>query len=313
MLRMRPSTLRQAADRLKQAMQDHDVWHEDLLRSIFCGLATDTNDLAPAAHRLCSFGRWFYDEAPNGLRDYPVFAALGKEHQRQHQVAAKMLRAAKADAPIVRDDFEELVATTARLRMHFESLRASIDAALIDRDTLTGAYARARMLPDLHDLHAQCEGDGRPCCLVFVDIDNFKRINDTLGHQVGDAVLCGLVQHLDANLRASDKVFRYGGDEFLLALPGTDLELAQEVVDRLREGLAEKILITVPGESPLRITASFGLALLDVEREVSESISRADQALLLAKAAGRNRAIRWDASINTSTRWRKIDVDQVPD
>ena len=105
-------------------------------------------------------------------------------------------------------------------------------------------------------------------------------------------------------------MFRYGGDEFLVALSGADLTTAHEVVSRVRLGLAGRFLITGPEGSAMQVTASFGLALLDPDEDVSESIGRADQALLLAKTAGRNRAVAWDASVTTGTRWRLIGVSE---
>jgi diguanylate cyclase (GGDEF)-like protein len=308
---MDPSSLRRAAEQLKKTTEEHAAWHEDVLRSIFCDDFTAQDaTLEPGAHRDCSFGRWFYEQAPSGLRDQPAFVAIGKEHQRLHQVAAKMLRAARAGAPVARPDFEDLVATSARLRVQIDYLRSSIDAALGNRDPLTGALGRIAMLPELHDLRAGVEHGGHPCSLVFMDVDDLKRINDEYGHGVGDAVLCGVVAHVQEHLRVQDRVYRYGGDEFLFALPGADLEVACAVASRVRDGLADNLFVAGPGGVSLHVTASFGLALLDPDEPIPESINRADQALLLAKTAGRNRVIKWDAAVTTSTRWRRIDVEE---
>jgi diguanylate cyclase len=312
MLRMDPPSLRQAAEQLRQVTEDHATWHEDLLRAVFCELPDDCGDRGPGAHRECSFGRWYYEVAPNGLRDQPAFVAMGKEHHRLHQVATKLLRAARAQAPVVRTDFEELVATSARLRLQVEYLRTSLDAALANRDALTGAFGRMAMLPDLLELHGAVQRGGKPCALAFVDVDDLKRVNDMHGHATGDAVLLGVVTHVQSHLRGNDRVFRYGGDEFLVALPGTELDVALEVMSRVRTGLAEQLFVTVAGAAALRVTASFGIALLDPEVEVAESVHRADQALLLAKAAGRNRVIKWDDTVTTGTRWRRIDADEIP-
>jgi diguanylate cyclase len=313
MLRMDPSTLRRAAEQLKQTTDEHATWHEHVLRSIFCDDVTSQAEaLAVSAHRDCTFGRWFFEEAPNGLRDQPAFVAIGKEHQWLHQVAAKMLRAAKAGAPVVRSDFEDLVATSARLRVQIDYLRSSIEAALGNRDSLTGALGRIAMLPDLHDMRSELQNDGKPCSLLFMDVDDLKRINDQHGHAVGDAVLSGVVAHLQGHLRGNDRVFRYGGDEFLIALPGADLDVAYAVATRVRDGLMDKLFVAGSRGNAVRVTVSFGLALLDANEPVTESINRADQALLLAKTAGRNRVIKWDAAVTTSTRWQKIDLDELP-
>jgi diguanylate cyclase len=310
MERMDATTLHLAAEQLREVTDEHARWHEALLRSIFCEHPVDPRDLAPSAHRTCPFGDWFYGHAPNGFRREQAFAAMGIEHRRLHQAAAKLLRSARAGSPIDRVDFEDLVATSARLRLQVDSLRSTIDAAIGNRDALTGAYGRIEMLPALHELQLLTRHGGPPCSIVFMDVDHLKRINDQHGHSVGDAVLAGVVRHLDLHLRTQDKVFRYGGDEFLVALSGADLTTAHEVVSRVRLGLAGKLLIAGSDGSTMQVTASFGLALLDPEEDVSESIGRADQALLLAKTAGRNRAVAWDASITTGTRWRLVDVSE---
>jgi diguanylate cyclase (GGDEF)-like protein len=307
---MDPSALSRAAEQLKRNTEEHAAWHENLLRSIFCDLPCDEDDLAPTAHRECSLGRWYYEEAPNRMRDQPAFIASGKEHHRLHQVAAKLLRAAKTGEPVARTDFEELVATSARLRLQLGYLQASIEAALVNRDALTGALGRIGLLPELHELRAIVRKGGTHSSIAFMDVDDLKRLNDTHGHQVGDAVLSGTVQYLYTHLRPNDKVFRYGGDEFVIVLAGADLATAQSIIGRLRDGLVNQMFVTAGATGPgVKVSASFGLALLDPDAAVLESVGRADQALLLAKSAGRARIVRWDSSITTGTRWRRIDVE----
>jgi diguanylate cyclase (GGDEF)-like protein len=262
------------------------------------------------AHLNCRFGRWYYERAPAELWGQPAFAAIGAEHERMHRAAARLLREMAADAPIVRDDFEELLAGCGALRDRIDSLRHEIESTLRNRDALTGAYERAEMLPQLHEWHELAKRHVQPCCIAFLDLDHFKDINDTYGHGAGDEVLAAAVRYLSSCLRPYDKVFRYGGDEFLICLPGADIAIGQAVIKRVRECLASQPLVCGADGIAVHATASFGLALLDPQVSVEESIERADQALLLAKAAGRNRSISWDSSVTTGTRLPRLQLEE---
>ena len=309
MLRTDPATLRSALEHLEQAAHDHAEWHENVLRATVCGLPFDLNDLEESAHLHCRLGRWYYERAPAELWGHPVFAAIGSEHECLHRIAARLLQEMAAGGPLVREDFEALVSASARLRLKLDSLRQKIQGALRNRDALTGAYDRVEMLPELREWLELAQHGVQKCCIVFMDLDHLKEINDTYGHQVGDAVLAGAVRYVDRHLRPYDKVYRYGGDEFLISLPGADLVIGQTVIKHVREGLTGTPLVTGPRGIALHVTASFGLALLDPDVPVEDSIERADQALLLAKTAGRNRAISWDATVTTGTRLRRLEID----
>lgn len=309
MLNMDPVTLHAARAQLEQAANDHAEWHENLLREIVCGLPLSLNDQAEDAHLKCRFGRWYYERAPAELRGQPAFAAIGSVHERFHRAAARLLRAVAAHTPIVREDFEELLAGYRELRLELDRLRHEIESRLRNRDALTGAYDRAEMLPRLCEWQELAKRHVQPCCIAFMDLDHFKAVNDRYGHHVGDEVLAAAVRRLGRALRPYDQVFRYGGDEFLICLPGTDLAIGQTVIKRVRASLAGQPLVGGPDGLAVHATASFGLALLDPELGVEDSIERADQALLLAKTAGRDRAISWDESVTTSTRLPRLRME----
>jgi diguanylate cyclase len=188
-------------------------------------------------------------------------------------------------------------------------LRHSLMGSLRDRDALTGAHGRLEMLPTLREWRELARRNVQQCCIVFMDLDHLKDINDTHGHAVGDQVLASVVQHVTEHLRPYDKVFRYGGDEFLISLPGADLEVGLKVIGHIREQIAEATIVASPGGPSIATTASFGLALLEPDISVEESIDRADKALLVAKAAGRNRVCSWDPAVTTSTLLRRMMDD----
>ena len=129
--------------------------------------------------------------------------------------------------------------------------------------------------------------EGRALSLILCDVDNFKSVNDKHGHQAGDEVLQAVAQVLQKGLRAVDHVARWGGEEFLLLLPGTDLPEAQAVAERLRAHVAAQVCTSVKG--PIPVTVTMGLTQLRTGETVEFAMSRADQALYKGKAAGRNR------------------------
>ena len=312
MLNMQPATLRNTLEQLDQATHDHLEWHANLLRAIVCALPIDPNDLAATAHHHCRFGRWYYERTAAELADQPAFAAVGTEHERVHQVASRILREFAAGHSIDNHAFDELLTSSLRLRRELELLRRELQVALRNRDALTGAYDRDQVLPELRRWREPVGRGDMTCCIVFMDLDHLHEINQTQGHAIGDALLAEAVRFLREHLRPDDRVFRYGGDEFLLTLPRADLATGLAVVGRVRDGLAQRQLFIAGADSALRLTASFGLALLDPEVRVEDSIDRAAQALLLAKTAGGNRAISWDSSVTTGRYLRWVQVEEDP-
>jgi diguanylate cyclase len=238
MLDMDLALLRKTLEQLEQAAHDHAHWHENLLRAIVCHLPCDPSDLEENAHRRCRFGQWYYEQAPAALWEEPAFAAIEAEHKRLHRVAAQLLRESAADIPIPREDYDDLVAGGERLHLELDSLRHEVAGALRNRDALTGAYGRAEILPALREWRELARRDVQHCCVAFMDLDHLKEINDTHGHAAGDQVLAGVVRYATQHLRPYDKVFRYGGDEFLISLPGADLAAGQAVIEHIRNGLA---------------------------------------------------------------------------
>ncbi len=163
-------------------------------------------------------------------------------------------------------------------------------AALASRDQLTGLYNRRGLLGHVKQWLSWSERYGRPVAIVLVDVDNFKRINDTYGHQAGDEALIGISRALEAALRSSDVVGRVGGDEFLILTPETD---ETELVT-----LMERIVTTVSaspiaaGEETLLLSVSVGGAWTagGAHVETEAAIAAADRSLYSAKEAGRGRA-----------------------
>ena len=158
-------------------------------------------------------------------------------------------------------------------------------------DHLTGLLNRREGYQRIEAEHARASRTGKPLCAIMLDIDHFKRINDTHGHLAGDEVLKWLAGMLKKTLRTSDILCRYGGEEFLIVVPETDLDTAQQLAERLRAGI-EQSEIPIGGPTRLRFTISLGVADLQVDESYEHLIFRADQALYSSKNTGRNRICR---------------------
>jgi diguanylate cyclase (GGDEF)-like protein len=129
---------------------------------------------------------------------------------------------------------------------------------------------------------------GRALSAIMMDIDHFKRVNDTFGHTVGDQILQGVAESCRQELRRVDVVGRYGGDEFVILLPENDRAAAVQVAERLRKNIAHMHLNTAKGSA--KVTASLGVATVDCNKPSLETLlSQADKALYVAKRRGRNR------------------------
>lgn len=152
-------------------------------------------------------------------------------------------------------------------------------------DALTGLANRRVFDEDLHDELARAQRYGRPLAVVLLDLDHFKTVNDTYGHQRGDAVLQDVARTMLAQLRTTDSAYRYGGEELVLLLRETDLDAAAAVAERFRADLERS------GPDGVPLTASFGVAQVGCDEAGADVIARADAALYEAKAAGRNRVV----------------------
>lgn len=281
---------------LKEALYNHQQWHGNLIRSLVCKQPGDKHDINPTAHTECRFGQWYYGKAPEKLRSHPGFVSMGDEHQRMHHLARLLLIAAENENPISTLDFDNFANALERLRLEIFALERELEDSLFNHDSLTGAITRFGILPTLREQQELVKRHAQLCYIAMIDLDNFKAVNDLHGHAAGDRVLAASVRYLIQHLRPYDKVFRYGGEEFLLCMPYTELTSGSDRIKELSEGLAA-LDIDIGEKEPVRITASFGLALLDPEMPVGASIDRADKALYAAKAAGRNCVRIWDASM----------------
>ncbi len=196
--------------------------------------------------------------------------------------------------PIDKNELLARARTQIRRRRYTDHLRDNVQNSIemAITDALTGLHNRRYMETHLQTLADQAAGRGKPLALMVLDIDFFKSINDGYGHDAGDDVLREFAMRMRKSIRGIDLACRYGGEEFVIVMPETDLHVAGMVAERLRRSIANEPFSVHKGEKRLDVTVSIGLSTLEHKGEpLSDVIKRADTALYRAKNDGRNRVV----------------------
>lgn len=196
--------------------------------------------------------------------------------------------------PVDRNELLARVRTQIRRKRFQDRLRSTYEVSLSMAltDSLTGLYNRRYLEAHLQKLIEKNNESQKTFCVLMLDIDHFKQVNDTYGHGVGDEVLKTIAFRLQDNLRSFDLVARMGGEEFTAVMPDTQKETAHFVAERLRRSIAENPIKCSVEEGKLDITTSIGGAMIEPgDHSVQEVIDRADKMLYEAKETGRNKTV----------------------
>ncbi|GJL92240.1 PleD family two-component system response regulator [Hyphococcus sp.] len=242
--------------------------------------------------RLCSSIRSFEE-----TRLTPLLAVV------RHGDTRKLVRALDIGVndyvtrPVDKNELTARVSTQLRRKRYVDQLRSSFQVSLemAVTDQLTGLYNRRYLASHLSAMFDRAYWTGRPLAVMIIDIDHFKSVNDVHGHDVGDRVLKEFADRIANSIRGIDLACRYGGEEFLIAMPDTDLAFASIVAERLRQEIATSKFNLNAGRDELAVTVSIGLASTENgpdEDSAQKLIKRADEALYEAKNGGRNRVIQ---------------------
>ena len=160
------------------------------------------------------------------------------------------------------------------------------------RDPLTGLYNRRYMQETLEREIKRAQRDSKPISLLMLDVDHFKVVNDTHGHDAGDLVLKSLARFLAGNLRGEDVACRYGGEEFILIMPGLSLADSGIKAEHIRRGVESSLQVPYLDQT-LSVTVSIGVASFPEHgTQVDQLITMVDDALYAAKNSGRNRIVK---------------------
>ena len=294
MLNLSQQQLGDAVAQLDQAIYNHDQWYKSLVRTLLARLTPDTGDLAPDAHHRCRFGQWYDSETSGPLGEHPSFIALNRAHENMHASAARLLNRAMDDLPLSPSYLDQFENVLDHLRLELQSLRRELVETAENRDALTGVRNRAGLLPFLREQQALVRRKVNEVNLAMIDLDHFKAINDEHGHPAGDRMLQATAQCLRDVIRPYDRIYRYGGEEFLICMPDTSVDDAMAVGERFRETVEACKVQHGSQDTVMRVTASVGIAALLADAQVEAAIDNVDRALYSAKKQGRNRVVLFE-------------------
>ena len=286
--------IQRITEELEVIIAAHLAWFKQLNRTLVCGGPVNPLDLEDDAHLRSPFGQWYYSQEPYVLEGTLDFQSLGLTQQSMHGSARLALLSILDQRRPAPELYDQCIDLALRVNTTLRRLQLDIIGELLTTDSLTGCASRRGMMLRLREEQERALRIQRPCCLCLLDFDRFKRVNDEFGHPAGDAVLSQGLKFATGVLRKYDSIYRYGGEEFLICLPGTPLNEATLVVERIRAGL-ECLPVRLPSGATLFVTASFGVAEMNPRLPVEESIASADLAMIQAKEEGRNRVVIWTA------------------
>jgi diguanylate cyclase len=271
---------------LAHMIDDHIAWMTAWSRIAFY----ETEDHATLAESLPmpdSFTVW-RREVAKSLQDQPALDRLVGLYDQMHRIARLAILKAPDGSPVTRGDYDSVASKYQEFITGLRRFERALSTAASDLDTLTGLRSRSGMQDDLMRELSRFQRSNKPFCLALMDIDHFKNVNDTHGHDDGDRVLMAVANLVSRTLRPFDDAWRWGGEEFLLCLKETDLAGGCIALERVRTGL-EKNPIKLNDGRTVTVTASFGIVLATKDATADSLLARADQALYRAKAGGRNR------------------------
>lgn len=285
---MKPEEVFAALTTFQQALAAHFDWlhrwyHVVLNRA-------DGGKIPDAAACACPFDHWHRQAAATRLAEFPGFAQMAAEHDEVHDKAAQLSGRALAGLTVTTSDYETLMGSVLAFGATTQGFEREVWKVLATVDPLTGLANRQSMRTHLNGERDRALRQRLPLAVALADIDHFKRINDGFGHAQGDKVLRAIAATLKTTVRPYDVVYRYGGEEFLLCLPGTNCENATLVLERIRAAI-EDLRLTCDRGTPIPVTATFGVAEVSADLSVDDAIEMADRALYDGKLSGRNRVV----------------------
>jgi len=271
----------------------HLHWLIDLTR---CLQDLKIDNFPQTDKTLCNFGKWLASDAKNIVQNNSKLKELDKVHSQLHHISMQMKHALINNS----DNLNYDVFLTYLEKAELLSLSIGTELALIDntiinqkaaKDSLTGALGRNVLQQVFQNQYELALATDTKFVMAICDLDYFKKINDTHGHIYGDKMLQNFVEIVKENLRSSDIIIRYGGEEFVLILPAIDRNKGLKILNKIRQSFASFELI----ENEITVQTTVSMGFLEIESKeryndgmVERYINLVDQNLYLAKNSGRN-------------------------
>lgn len=293
---MMPQSVLDGISEIERATSQQTKWFKAWHEQVICNHDISAFDVSGVED--IPLGAWFNSDASKPFRNNPGFMVLGEKLEEIVAQVRVFLNGNDDSSPHSVDEYTHFMNTLMDLNTQVQQLQNDAWRGLTRMDPLTGVRNRHDMMVDLDIERERARRSASPCSVAMVDLDHFKALNDAHGHMVGDQVLRRVSSMFGEQLRPYDMVYRYGGEEFLLCLPNTDLKTAAAVLDRLRIQISKSPLPFAREGGDIFVTASFGVAEIDTVEHIVKSIERADMALYDVKHAGRNAVGTWSSDGN---------------
>jgi len=272
---------------LEKLRLEHILWLKTFNKQIICKIHDNNFNVE---HTACTFGQWYYSIKDKNLLENSDFKLLGINHQQLHKVSKNILDKHLNHKVISEKEYDNLIQTEINFLYLLDMIYCLLSSTIQSIDLLTKLPNRSLFTSLVSREHLKLTKGGEHDCIVFADIDHFKKINDTYGHIMGDVILKETAKILLSSLRKSDVVGRFGGEEFIVFLPKTDMIQAQEVIERARKSIESSYYkINEHKDKNINVTCSFGLTQFPMSQDLQTTIKKADEAMYMAKNKGRNR------------------------
>lgn len=276
---------------LDAAVEAHMDWTRRILRCSVLRTSPGEDVLAPVAHTLCRFGCWFISNRSHfDAIDAQAAQRVEAVHQAMHDAIRSICTDVLAGKPGESTNLEAFEQSQSELLVLLAQFKTLFLSNAVRHDPLTGLALRYGIEHDF----ILCQKDARRnrslLYVVMIDVDHFKRINDSYGHPVGDLVLRHLANTMKRTLRSNEPLYRFGGEEFLWLMQCNSVDEAELSANRLLTTLRATPIPIADGQS-VTLTVTLGLAQVGEQEELSSAVKRADVALYEGKNAGRDRYV----------------------